>query len=335
MPGLYDLFPEGALSNIGFGANANQMVPQMNQGAPQGILAGADPEQERLKALGGLGRMLMIAGSQDPAKAAIAFQQNELSQADERRKLAEDKKKKFSQIGKTPFFTVQAPDGTFAVVDEAGNPVQGGALQKYLLDQQQREADLMKNKIDYTADANVRATTTKKVAEQNLERAGGPQASAEFSPEVASNIEKLQGVAEWLKKGGDNVPLLGNNPMAADIADRTWGRAGFTQDANKNYEQRRYMDQFIGMDVLDAANSMKGALSDKDVRFLRSIRPKSDDPTEMKIRYMNEFAARLRKNEEERVSAARAVQAGPAGAAGATKFVVPGLSEGASKYFSK
>jgi hypothetical protein len=70
------------------------------------------------------------------------------------------------------------------------------------------------------------------------------------------------------------------------------------------------MDQFIGMGVLDAANSMKGSLSDKDVAFLKSIQPKSDDPTEMKIRYFNEFSARLKKNEEERMKAAQDLRSG-------------------------
>ena len=38
----------------------------------------------------------------------------------------------------------------------------------------------------------------------------------------------------------------------------------------------------------------------KDVAFLKSIQPKSDDPTDMKIKYLQEFGAALKRKEEER-----------------------------------
>jgi hypothetical protein len=49
---------------------------------------------------------------------------------------------------------------------------------------------------------------------------------------------------------------------------------------------------------------MKGALSDKDVMFLKSIQPKPDDPTDRKIAYLNELKKRLDDGEKRRMEAA-------------------------------
>jgi hypothetical protein len=318
MPGLYDLFPEGALSNLGIDANANQVNPQMNQGAPQGILNDPNAQDPRLKALGGLGRMLMIAGAQDPAKAAVAFQQNELSQADERRKVAEDKKKKFAQIGKTPFFSVQAPDGTFAVVDDAGNPVPAGALQNYLLEQQKREADLMKNKIDYTADANVRA-------------AGGKQDikdASEARPQLQQSQQMLEG---WTKAKEVVEGQAKNSPWMSKVQGALPGVAGFLggdEVAANKFLQGLAVDETL----LNTART-KGAISDKEMALFKSPIPSlSDDREKVWKPYVEQRIPVIEKLIQFQQGQ---VDRGTSAATGASRFVVPGLSEGASKYFSK
>lgn len=313
MAGLYDLLPEGLLSQLGGGlpqmnqaaAGLNQQSDQQQQ-APQqpqqpdqsqgggagfqGILNSAGIHTDGL--LGRVGNALMAAGSEDPAAAIL-----QLNKA--RREQAEASKPKVTPLADGAFSMVTFPDGRTQIMKNAD-------VANFLTDKQERTYQQALQKVLLSSQAGTQAANDKVNFKELEEKAGGPNAPTVFNPEVQSSIDKMNGVADWLQKGGDNVPGLGNNPMAADAIDRTIGRA----TGNQNYEQRRWLDRFVGQNVLDAAKSMKGALSDKDVIFLKGIQPKPDDPTDMKIKYLQEFGAALKRKEEERMQAATDLKTG-------------------------
>ena len=284
-------------------AEGNQSVPAqqpqsapgiLNQQAPQGAL-NMPPQQPQSNwgdILMNVGRGLSIAGSPNPAQAFLEF-----AKAD--RESADAKKPKVTPLADGAFSLVTYPDGRTQIM-------KNGDVATFLNDKQEKTFQQALQKVLMSSQAGTQAANDKVNFKELEEKAGGPNAPTVFNPEVQSSIDKINGVADWLQKGGDNVPGLGNSPMAADAIDRTVGRA----TGNQNYEQRRWLDRFVGQNVLDAAQSMKGSLSDKDVAFLKTIQPKSDDPTDMKIKYLQEFGAALKRKEEERMQAAADVKNG-------------------------
>jgi hypothetical protein len=196
-PALAPAMAADAPDNIDVGGGQNFALQGPQQG--NGVLGFPDANA----AFFGFARALAAAGSPDPVKTAIAFSANDREQQEAMRRNFEMSRRKFQQIGKTPFFSMQSPDGTFMVVDEGGRPIPNGALKDYLVAEQQREVELFKNKTDYKATADVNAANQKNVNKTEVEQA----------PEVANALTQAAGLRDVSKRLGetanDLVPATG------------------------------------------------------------------------------------------------------------------------------
>ena len=61
-------------------------------------------------------------------------------------------------------------------------------------------------------------------------------------------------------------------------------------------EVRRRLEMFTRKLTLDAAQNLKGALSDKDIRFLVEQAPDMDDNPSVWKKYMGDLVLRLERN---------------------------------------
>lgn len=246
--------------------------------------------------LGRLGGALAVAGSQDPTKALMMLQQNRAEEA----KLAEARRK-----ANEPKFT-PLKDGAFMMVEAPGMAPQVlplEAVQKYSkeISEAKSLSDLQRQIA--VARESVQGKTQFETFKSLNEAAGGSGASATYRPEVKTQIGYANAAIDFLKNGGDNINLgiaEINSPVAKDLFDRTLGKAFGSDSA----AARRQIDFLLGTEVLSDVGQMKGALSDADRKYLQSIRPKSDDPTELKINYLTELQARLDRREQSRIEAA-------------------------------
>lgn len=243
---------------------------------------------------GRLANGLMAAGSRDPAQTLLELKKGDALEANAN-------KPKITPLADGAFSLVSYPDGSTKIV-------RNDEVSKYLQDSEDRKVNTMMEKIRLQNSLGVDAATKKQEYKENLERAGGPQASTEFSPTVTSQIDKINTLEQAIGSGNmDSVKTPAgtiDSPVISNIVDQTWGRVAGTKD----YSLRRDLDSLIGQDVLVLAQGMKGALSDKDVAFLKSIQPKTDDPMDRKMAYLKELKDRLQRGEEARISAAKAVK---------------------------
>lgn len=179
---------------------------------------------------------------------------------------------------------------------------------------------------------------------QNLvTEAGGEEASPTFNPQVTSDLTKLDSLFKWYSSADADTIAGLNSPPLSDLYNRTIGR--FTN--SNEFKMLRDFDQYTGENLLARAASMKGALSDKDVEFLKGMNVKTTDPTARKIEYLQEYAKRVKAGEERRMRAAQRLrELTPTGTPGASTrpatspsapaaapAQIPGLSPRASQYF--
>lgn len=111
-------------------------------------------------------------------------------------------------------------------------------------------------------------------------------------PEIqnaATQLQKYRTLYSWLSGGG--ATTLGS-PMLGSMWDRTYGRATGSHD----FARQREMDRVVSGAILIEAKNMKGALSDRDVRFLEGTQPKKDDPVDMKLAWLAELHNRVAFN---------------------------------------
>lgn len=324
MAGLYDLLPEGALTSMGFGANANQVAPQMTQGAPapqsQGVLGFPDANS----AFFGIMRGLSAAGSQDPLKAAMMYIQNDREAAMDKAKLdeiAREKRKPISAGVPGVFLKPTAGGGWETVVD----PKAVGVAK-----------DLAENKLN---DKVLMAILGKQLEGQVAGVKVDQKAADEARPQLAQTQSMLDG---WTKAKEVVSGQAQNSPLMSKVQGALPGISGFLggdEVANNKFLQGLTVDETL----LNTART-KGAISDKEMELFKSPIPSlSDDREKVWKPYIEQripVIQKLMQFQQEQVArgenAASRIGTGlSVGNGAAPKFVVPGLSEGASKYFSK
>lgn len=234
------------------------------------------------------GRGLMIAGSPDPARAAASFAD---AWANERAA----RKPKVTPLQNGAFSLITNPDGSTRVVrnDEVANFIRDTSEAKLL-------GDFLK--IDRRAAAQQNSDTNKLVNKELVEQAGGVDAPVEFRGSVTDKIGRINNLVGAVR-GIDTVAGI-ETPFIANIVDQTYGRL----TGSKDFSFRRDLESLINEDVLTLAQQMKGALSNADVLFLKSIQPRPDDPIDRKITYLNELRSRLQSGEERRIEYAKSLR---------------------------
>lgn len=234
------------------------------------------------------GRGLMIAGSPDPAKASAMFADAWANERAARRP-------KVTPLQNGAFSLITNPDGTTRIVrnDEVANFIRDTSEAKLL-------GDFLK--IDRRAAAQQNSDTNKLVNKELVEQAGGVDAPVEFRGSVTDKIGRINNLVGAVR-GIDTVAGI-ETPFIANIVDQTYGRL----TGSKDFSFRRDLESLINEDVLTLAQQMKGALSNADVLFLKSIQPRPDDPIDRKITYLNELRSRLQSGEERRVEYAKSLR---------------------------
>ena len=253
---------------------------------------------------GRLGNALIAGGSRDPGNTLLNLQKADTEAANAN-------KPKVTPLADGAFSLISFPDGTTKIVKNED-------VAKFLGEQSQNKFLQGLIKTQVAADANANAGNNKVTFKADLEQAGGPGASTTYRDSVTTQIGKIDTLISGIPEIDKIKTQFGDikSPAIANFIDTTIGRVAGT-DA---YSLRRDFDSLIGEDVLKLAERMKGALSDKDVMFLKSIQPKADDPTDRKITYLMELKKRLDAGEQARMAAAQRVSgqggtSAPAGAA--------------------
>lgn len=278
------------------------MAPQPNQ-MPQSQTAqpGALSQQpgilERMgiqtdNFTGRLGNALIAGGSRNPAETLLALQKGDAE-------AASAKKPKVTPLADGAFSLITYPDGQTKVV-------RNDEVAKYLDEMQSNKFTQALEKVKLQGQVNTQTGNDKLTFKENVEAAGGPNASIEFNPAVTTTMGTIDKLLGGVKSADTVKTPLGNveSPFLANLADQTWGRVAGTDD----YALRRDFDTLVNTDVLALAEKMKGALSDKDVLFLKSIQPKPDDPVDRKVAYLTELRKRAEAGENKRIAAAKAIR---------------------------
>jgi hypothetical protein len=234
------------------------------------------------------GRGLMIAGSPDPARAAGAFSD---AWANERA----SRRPKVTPLQNGAFSLITNPDGSTRIVrnDEVADFIRQTAGDKLL-------ADLVK--IDRRGTVAQNNDTAKLTNKELVEQAGGVDAPTEFRGSVNDKINRINNLVGAVR-GIDTVAGV-ETPFIANIIDQTYGRL----TGSNSFSFRRDLESLINEDVLTLAQQMKGALSNADVLFLKSIQPRPDDPIDRKITYLNELRSRIQSGEERRIEYAKSLR---------------------------
>lgn len=234
------------------------------------------------------GRGLMIAGSPDPARAAASFAD---SWANERA----SRRPKVTPLQNGAFSLITNPDGSTRIVrnDEVADFIRQTAGDKLL-------ADMMK--IDRRGVVQQQGDINKLTNKELVEQAGGVDAPVEFRGSVNDKINRINNLVGAVR-GIDTVAGI-ETPFIANIVDQTYGRL----TGSNAFSFRRDLESLINEDVLTLAQQMKGALSNADVLFLKSIQPRPDDPIDRKITYLNELRSRIQSGEERRIEYAKSLR---------------------------
>lgn len=291
-PADYDQAQGILASNMGPPRSA-MMPPQASQGsgalnaAPSpGILDSLGIKTDNFT--GRLGNALIAAGSRDPGNTLLNLQKADSDAAAASRP-------KVTPLADGAFSLISFPDGSTKIVKNED-------VAQYVTDQNQAKFLQGLIKTQVTADANANAGNNKVAFKADLEQAGGPGASTTYRESVTTQLGKIDSLITGIPEIDKIKTQFGNidSPAIANFIDQTVGRVA----GSDAYSLRRDFDSLIGEDVLKLAERMKGALSDKDVMFLKSIQPKPDDPTDRKVTYLKELKKRLDDGEKRRVEAA-------------------------------
>lgn len=279
----------------GMGSMTAGAQPQgaLNMPAQPGILERMGIQTDNFT--GRLGNALIAGGSRDPGGTLLQLQRADAEQA-------AAKKPKVTPLADGAFSLITYPDGTTRVVKNED-------VAKFLEEQQSAKFQQALEKARVTADANATAANNKANFKADLEQAGGPGAPTTYRESVTTQIGKIDTLLTAIPEVDKVKTALGNveSPFIANLIDQTAGRVAGTND----FKLRRDFETLVNEDVLKLAERMKGALSDKDVAFLKSIQPKADDPTDRKIEYLKELKKRIDDGEKRRVEAAQRVSSTP------------------------
>lgn len=285
-------------------------VPQQAAGMAEMLGLNFDRPLARLAM--GLG----AAGSQDPLGTLMKMKANE---EEIRNSQSERNKPKFMSVAGLPGVYKIMPDGRVEYVQDPkalASMVESNTIKL--------GNDLIKiNARGQVENAN---KTTQLTNKDLIEQAGGVDAPVEFRGGVTSQITKIDNLLGAVR-GIDTVAGI-ETPFIANLIDQTYGRVAGTN----SYSFRRDLETIVNKDVLALAGEMKGALSDKDVTFLKSIQPRPDDPVDRKLAYLNELKSRLQAGEERRIEAAKSLrERGVTGQSGNTQSGQPTASQPAPK----
>ena len=239
-------------------------------------------------------RGFTAAGSANPAQTMMQFAAQDTENEKIRQARLKANQPRVDQINGTPFFQITYPDGRTQVTS---NP----ALAEFFKTQRSEKLADKIDSIVTQAVANNAVANNKETFKQVTEAAGGIDAPRTFSTAVQSKINSAQAAIDFFKNGGDKVDLGVfdiNTPVGRDLWDRSFGKFFGTDAA----AARMQVDFLLGEEILKDSGDMKGALSDKDREFLKAMRPQSNAPTDLKVRYLSELAGRLKSNEERRMT---------------------------------
>lgn len=246
------------------------------------------------QAMGAIGAALAAAGSQDPAKTALAIQ----AQRGEEAKLAEARRRgnqpKIEPISGTPFFQITYPDGRMETVN---NP----ALAKFYQEQSASKAANKRSDMELQAELNVKAAEGK----------AGIKAADEARPQLAQvreTITTMQRALDVTNQQGtwDQVQAA---PLISGVAEffGTPGAAG-----NKVLQQLKVDD------ALRNTAQTKGAISNQEMDLFLSPAPSptADRQTIWKPWIENKISVfkRLEKTLEAEVARAPSAAAAPTAA---------------------
>lgn len=287
----------------GYGSMTAGAQPQgaLNMPAQPGILERMGIQTDNFT--GRLGNALIAGGSRDPAGTLLALQKGDAEAANA-------KKPKVTPLADGAFSLITYPDGTTKVVKNED-------VAKFLEEQQTTKFQQALERVKVQGQVNTQTGNDKANFKADLEQAGGPGAPTNYRESVTTQIGKIDTLLTAIPEVDKVKTALGNieSPFIANLVDQTAGRVAGTND----FKLRRDFETLVNEDVLKLAERMKGALSDKDVAFLKSIQPKADDPTDRKIEYLKELKKRLDDGEKRRMEAAVRVAGSGQGGSSAPK----------------
>jgi hypothetical protein len=256
---------------------------------------------------------LASAGSLDPGRTAQGFIQQDLEAA----KFKQDKdlanKPKVVPLADGAFTMLVYPDGSQQVVknDQVASYLGGQQVAKFNNDIAKAVA---------IKKAEVEATSGK----QDIRDA------SEARPQLAQTQQMLEG---W-KKAKDIVTNQAQNaPWMSKIQGAVPGVAGFF--GGDEVAANKFLQQLAVDETLLNTAKTKGAISNEEMALFKSPIPTlSDDRERVWKPYIEAripVVEKLMQFQQEQVARGE----NPAAKVGNSRFTVPGLSEGASKYFSK
>lgn len=278
-------------------------------------IASADPATHFMA----IGRALASAGSQDPAKVALGFMAEDRDNRITNAKIAEmerEKRKPISAGVPGVFLQPTANGGWETVVDQkaldAAKLINGGKFEdKVLL----------------------------AILNKQLEAQGaGVKQDVKDASEARPQLNNLNSTLDMLKQGLDVVSNQGRGAQVAAIPGIS-AVANFF--GNKDSAGNMLLNQIKVDKALQETARTKGAISDTEMKLFLSPTPDAtaDRETVWTPWLQNQInvLTKLKPFLESEVSrgdnpASRIGVGAPTG--GGSKFTVPGLSEGASKYFS-
>jgi hypothetical protein len=296
---------------------------QQASGAPQGILArmGFADGNQAMMALGGA---LAAAGSQDPAKTALAIQQQRAEEAKQAAERRSKNKPKVEPLSGTPFFLVTNPDGSTQLIKNED-------VEKFLKDRK-----------DTDINAGVQRILLQGQVTQANQQAASDRASASEARPLLNDVQSLRG--RWSDALGIVAGQgMGAQVQGAPIISTIAGFFGGDEVASNKFLQSLAVDETL----LNTAKT-KGAISNAEMDLFKSPIPSLTDDREkvwkpfieQRIKVLDKlekfYAGQASRGERAPTPGAPAAPApaAPAPAAPARGgMAVPGLSPRASQYF--
>lgn len=208
------------------------------------------------QALMAFGGALAAAGSQDPAKTALAIQAQKAEEA----KIAEARRRsmmpKVDHIPGTPYFQITKPDGT---TEMTSNP----ALAKFYNDQSASKAAAKRSDMELQAELNAKATAGK----------ADIKASEEAKP-LLNDIQSLKG--RWTQA----KDIVANQGVGAQLQGIPGiaGVAGFF--GGDEVAKNKFLEGLTVDETLLNTARTKGAISNQEMMLFKSPIPSITDDRE-------------------------------------------------------
>lgn len=123
-----------------------------------------------------------------------------------------------------------------------------------------------------------------------------PRATPADSIAMQDSINGLNVVLQQIQNARARVSEDSVGPMSGNVAARKWAfvTAAFGGDS-KQFQTQRDLERFINQQALEAAQKMKGSLSDNDIKFLKDSVIKLEDTPESWMKWLDEFEGKTRQ----------------------------------------